>query len=133
MPWTPLTLHLGRFDMSKKISFSKKMAVLGKTGGRCAYCGVGLDGTGFAVDHIHPQALGGRHEIDNLLPACPPCNTSKGMKTLEQFRLFSAVKRATGRTVFGQEQVEYLFKCGAFPALGISEEHRFFFESEKVN
>lgn len=114
--------------MSKQFSFTKKTAVLAKTSGRCAYCGRDLDVCGFVVDHVHPQALGGRHEVENLLPACSPCNTSKGKKTLEQFRLFCAAKKVTGETVFGQAQVEYLHAAGAFDVLGFDANHSFHFE-----
>lgn len=114
--------------MSTQFSFRKKTAVLAKTSGLCAYCGRDLELSGFVVDHVHPQALGGRHEIENLLPACPPCNTSKGKKTLEQFRLFCAAKKVTGETVFGQAQVEYLHRAGAFSVLGFDDCHVFPFE-----
>lgn len=43
-------------------------------GGRCAYC----FNEAQVVEHIQPMALGGGHTIDNLVPACQPCNASKG-------------------------------------------------------
>lgn len=43
----------------------------------CAYCGA----TGsLTVDHIIPLSRGGLNEIQNLVPACKSCNTSKGIK-----------------------------------------------------
>lgn len=41
---------------------------------RCAYCG--RDGA-LEQDHVVPVSRGGRHTIDNLVPACVSCNTSK--------------------------------------------------------
>jgi len=114
--------------MSKQFSAKKKAAVLAKTKGLCAYCGIDLEVCGFVIDHVFPRFLGGSNDIGNLLPACPPCNTSKGKKTLEQYRLFCAAKRVTGVTIFGQDQVEYLFRSGAFPVLGFNENHKFHFE-----
>ncbi|WXL23939.1 HNH endonuclease [Ectopseudomonas mendocina] len=115
--------------MAKPLSFNKKMAVLQKTMGNCAYCGAGLVNEGvFTIDHVTPRALGGSNEIGNLLAACMSCNGSKGKKTLEQFRTFSAVKAATGETIFGQAQAEYLLRIGAFDAIGADENHEFFFE-----
>lgn len=40
------------------------------------------------VDHAIPLARGGRHSIGNLVPACMSCNTSKGKKTIMEFRLY---------------------------------------------
>lgn len=37
------------------------------------------------VDHIKPLARGGKHEIENLAPACLPCNCSKGTKLLSEW------------------------------------------------
>jgi 5-methylcytosine-specific restriction endonuclease McrA len=31
-------------------------------------------------DHVHPVAKGGDHSVDNLRPACEPCNTRKNSK-----------------------------------------------------
>jgi hypothetical protein len=114
--------------MSKQFSLRKKTSVLSKTQGRCAYCGTDLGECGVVIDHVHPRALGGGNELENLLPACSPCNTSKGKKTLEQFRLFSAAKKVTGAAVFGQAQVEYLHAAGAFEILGFNASHQFHFE-----
>lgn len=48
----------------------------------CAYCGATGD---MSLDHVVPVSRGGRHEIDNLLPACRSCNSSKGAKLLEEW------------------------------------------------
>lgn len=116
--------------MSVKISPKKRAAVLEKTSGHCAYCGVGLTDETFCIDHVHPRFHGGTNQIDNLLPACSYCNSSKGTKSLEGFRLYSAAIAVTGVAIFGQNQLEYLLKAGAFPALGFNDNHKFFFERE---
>ena len=48
--------------------------LVGRYGGRCAYCD-GPNGT--TVDHVVPIIRGGRHSIGNVLPACKSCNSSK--------------------------------------------------------
>ena len=48
----------------------------------CAYCGATGD---MSLDHVVPLSRGGTHEIDNLLPACRSCNSSKGAKLLEEW------------------------------------------------
>ena len=48
----------------------------------CAYCGKKKKLT---LDHIIPIYKGGKHEIENSVPACNSCNTSKGAKSLIMF------------------------------------------------
>jgi len=40
---------------------------------RCAYC----SGPAESRDHVIPLSKGGRDDIDNIVPACNPCNSSK--------------------------------------------------------
>lgn len=42
--------------------------------GDCYYCGAPAQ----HADHFEPLARGGLHCVDNLVPACSPCNLSKG-------------------------------------------------------
>lgn len=70
---------------------TNRMAVFGKYGGRCAYCGISLTlgqkgDTAFQVDHLHPRYLGGTDEMDNLVPACRICNYYKKTLSVEQLR-----------------------------------------------
>lgn len=48
----------------------------------CFYCGASGRMT---IDHVVPLARGGKHEADNLVPACQSCNSSKGAKLLEEW------------------------------------------------
>lgn len=54
-----------------------RRAVLAASDGRCAW-GCGRPAT--TVDHIIPLALGGTNDFDNLMPACKPCNSSRGSR-----------------------------------------------------
>ncbi len=51
--------------------------------GICGYCKtkVGAKGT---IDHIHPRSRGGRHEWENVILSCVPCNGKKDDKTLQE-------------------------------------------------
>lgn len=51
----------------------------------CYWCGVDC-GSRYHVDHYVALANGGKHEISNLVIACPPCNQSKSAKDPERFR-----------------------------------------------
>jgi 5-methylcytosine-specific restriction endonuclease McrA len=51
-------------------------------GGRCAYCGGPFE----HLDHLVPISRGGTHAIENLFPACSPCNLEKsGMMPFDWF------------------------------------------------
>jgi 5-methylcytosine-specific restriction endonuclease McrA len=43
--------------------------------GGCAYCGV--TDRPLQRDCVQPIARGGRYTLDNIVPACGPCNASK--------------------------------------------------------
>lgn len=79
----------------------KKLKLLAypKTNGRCAYCGEELDFSNFHLDHIEPKRRYKNHEpkfhgeinhgsdnIDNLIPCCSSCNSSKSDLSIELFR-----------------------------------------------
>lgn len=48
----------------------------------CEYCG---SEENITVDHVVPISKGGAHSIENIVPACQPCNSSKGAKPLEEW------------------------------------------------
>jgi 5-methylcytosine-specific restriction endonuclease McrA len=52
-------------------------------GGRCAYCLAPCSEP--TQDHVTPIARGGSHTMDNIVPACSPCNTKKGDKLLARW------------------------------------------------
>jgi 5-methylcytosine-specific restriction endonuclease McrA len=49
--------------------------------GSCVYCGNRAQ----HVDHIVPLARGGHEAPYNLVPACQPCNSSKGARLLAEW------------------------------------------------
>lgn len=51
-----------------------RLQVLARDSYVCAYCG----GEATEADHVIPKDSGGKDELDNLLAACKPCNSSKG-------------------------------------------------------
>ena len=58
-------------------------ALVDRFEGRCAYCGALRPLT---IDHRTPLKRGGTNTIDNILPACMPCNLKKRLMTEEEFR-----------------------------------------------
>jgi 5-methylcytosine-specific restriction endonuclease McrA len=55
--------------------------------GCCAYCGVRDT---LSEDHKLPLSRGGSDDIENIAPACKPCNFSKGKRTVEEFLTWRA-------------------------------------------
>jgi 5-methylcytosine-specific restriction endonuclease McrA len=51
----------------------------------CQYCG--LTSRDLTIDHVTPKHRGGRHEWENLVAACRPCNHRKGGKTVAEARM----------------------------------------------
>lgn len=49
----------------------------------CAYCGAPAE----HLDHVEPLSKGGTDTEANIVPACAPCNLSKGAKTLAEWAL----------------------------------------------
>jgi 5-methylcytosine-specific restriction endonuclease McrA len=47
----------------------------------CAYCGSWAT----HLDHVEPLSRGGADVESNMVPACAPCNLSKGAKTLAEW------------------------------------------------
>lgn len=57
------------------ISTENWRGVLEKAGNRCLYCGAVGD---LHIEHFIPVSRGGQSTLTNILPACEPCNKSKG-------------------------------------------------------
>lgn len=46
----------------------------------CYYCGSIIAGKMAHIDHVIAVAKGGKHSVENLCTACPPCNQKKAAK-----------------------------------------------------
>ncbi|MBX5143357.1 HNH endonuclease [Rhizobium lentis] len=118
-----------------------RQAVWDKTRGHCYYCGLALtpDEVGtiegrynswMDTDHLVPKAKGGLDALENMVPSCKACNSSKGHKTVEEYRQHVAIKKS-GRPNLSREVVDWLDSVGfQFPALPV---HRFWFELHLVS
>ena len=62
--------------------------------GKCVYC---LERDGTTQDHVIPVSKGGKHVVENVLPACTRCNSSKNNKPLDEWRP-DLVGRVNGAT-----------------------------------
>jgi len=57
----------------------------------CQYCNRDLTKNTVTIDHVIPQSKGGPHKWTNVVASCVTCNTTKGSKSLAQF------KKVTGK------------------------------------
>jgi len=64
-------------------SVAEWLALVELWGGRCAYCG---DPAPLEIDHRVPLSRGGTNSIENILPACGPCNRRKYAMSENEFR-----------------------------------------------
>jgi 5-methylcytosine-specific restriction endonuclease McrA len=69
------------------------LARLAEFDGCCAYCGDQAEDR----DHVIPLSRAGTHYIDNIVPACGHCNSSKGTQTLAEWFGFVEPERAAPR------------------------------------
>lgn len=53
------------------------LAKVAAFGERCAYCG---EAKPLSRDHVAPLSRGGSNAIENIVPACGPCNSRKGAR-----------------------------------------------------
>lgn len=56
---------------------TKKIRLYDKQAGKCAYCSNTFPIQRLTFDHVIRKREGGRATIDNLVLACPPCNTRR--------------------------------------------------------
>lgn len=80
--WSKNREHVRRREA---ISDKKRDFVLGEVSSSfaavCSYCGNRLSRESIHVDHFVPMKQGGTDDLENLVPACGSCNSSKGSKS----------------------------------------------------
>lgn len=91
---------------------NKKQTVLAKCGGRCAYCGE--SGHQLAVEHVIPRSKGGGNHIGNLLPSCTSCNSTKGVRSLDDFILYQNYLDIVREQRLSVEQLKFLIESTNF-------------------
>lgn len=62
----------------KQVILTRKN-ILRRDGHKCVYCG--KSDVVLTIDHILPKSRGGEDSWENLISACPRCNSKKGDRT----------------------------------------------------
>lgn len=65
--------------------FDGWMAKVEYHGWRCFYCRIELNRSTLTIDHRKALVNGGSNWLANLVPACSPCNKSKGCRAAPKF------------------------------------------------
>ena len=63
------------------------LAIFGRQSGLCFWCGCDIRSE-YHVDHFIPLVKGGSNLPANIVLACPTCNTSRGSKMPDEFRMY---------------------------------------------
>lgn len=50
------------------------------TNGRCIYCDAEVPKKEQTIEHLWPKSLKGTKGLDNIMPACGPCNQARGVQ-----------------------------------------------------
>lgn len=75
-----------KYDLDQRLSRSSLKNLFDSHGWCCYYCDVqSTDPSVITLDHVVPFARGGQNTIQNCVPACAACNSSKGNKTESEF------------------------------------------------
>jgi len=115
--------------MARQISMQKRLSVFTKASGECAYCGGTLSINSMHIDHIKPKKNGGSNDLGNLNGSCGPCNTAKGDRDLEEYRLHMMIKKSQFSGVITFKQWQDLNERGVLINLPT---HLFHFEVESL-
>jgi hypothetical protein len=76
------------------------------------------------IDHAHPVSQGGTDAMNNLVPCCKSCNSSKRNRTIDEFRKVIYFKKGM---VFSSTQIRWLASKGII--IPEPDYHQFYFES----
>jgi 5-methylcytosine-specific restriction endonuclease McrA len=85
-----------------EITKDEWLAIMKSNNWRCFYCEEELTKDNRSIDHVIPLAIGGAHELFNLVPSCIPCNSSKGDRKLKDWNAFHKL------TNFKQNYLKYI-------------------------
>jgi hypothetical protein len=79
----PAIIALKKFIDEKffTITCSRKNIVL-RDNNVCQYCKNRFPQEDLTIDHVIPRSKGGKHQWDNVVAACKPCNQKKGSHLL---------------------------------------------------
>lgn len=125
-------LPLSAFSCGSKLVIPTLKKIKGylwvKSMGHCEYCGQKFVSIlGPHIDHVQPVRKGGTNNTGNYKLCCHSCNSSKGTKSISDFRFLNRMRRFREKhgVSFNQRQVSFLKSLKYDLPL---EDYNFFFE-----
>ena len=104
------------------VSKQTLLRVYDKCAGCCFYCGYPFAPPGsnlrlpleydLVADYLTPRSRGGTDQRENLVMACVLCNSKKGTRTLEEFRLCCIERLRPVRELDGREYAYEILLAG---------------------
>lgn len=82
-----------------------------RTFGICGYCGKWHHfKKNWEIEHINPKINGGSDKYENLIVSCGPCNSKKGGRTAQEFKLqlINKYKKDIKTTLLESKHGKYL-------------------------
>lgn len=128
-PWASLDHHPASNAVFFRVEFmNKRKALFLISKGFCHYCGCGIDIESYQIDHVIPKSKGGISCISNYAAACALCNSAKGNRSIEDFRLHQTVKNSKFSGIINAGQYKKLRSIGELSELNLIK-----FHFEKIN
>jgi hypothetical protein len=124
---TKKSVVIDREPRSNSISNRVHDTLWKKSRGKCWYCGIDLSNSNITVDHVHPKYAGGNNSEQNLVYSCRSCNSSKGRKNIETYRIWVSHK-TQGIPFFNEQQMAFLEQNGFDTSVLMPKNHLFFGE-----
>ena len=110
---------------------TKRLSIFERDKFLCQYCGKFLTLEQCSIDHHVSRSKRGTNDSSNLFTCCASCNSSKGPRNIESFRMICRVKKSPYSEIIKGHAVKKLMDLGVeFPLL---EEHIFFYEKKESN
>lgn len=119
--------------MGKKLSKKKIDACFDRLGAYCNYCGTDIIPENISIDHLKPKSLiydtKEANKQENLILCCRHCNSSKGTKSLDEWRrvLSNRSRGIDSLTIQNQEAIETYFGDR------LPNDYVFFFEQNRIS
>lgn len=107
----------------------KRISIFERDKYLCQYCGKLLTLEQCSIDHKIATSRKGTNGSLNLVTCCSSCNSSKGPRSIEAFRLTCRVKKSPYASVVQGHTVKKLINLGI--EFSLLEEHLFFFEQRE--
>jgi 5-methylcytosine-specific restriction endonuclease McrA len=104
--------HIRRLRMScvdKNITAKDIRKILDSSNGFCVYCG--KESMNNTLDHVSPISRGGGHTLENIIPCCRSCNSSKNTRPVEDWVFDRYGVEGLARAIMYLEKSDFTIFC----------------------